>query len=180
MRAKVLTTGMLAVGAAIGWALHGPGTAEAPARAARAELRDADGNRVGTATFTEEANGVRVVVDVSDLRPGRHGFHIHETGRCDPPDFQSAGGHFDPEGREHGMENPAGPHAGDLPNLVVQVDGTGRGNSLDPYVTLEGGEDSLFRNGGTALVVHADPDDYYTDPSGDSGDRVACGIIERL
>jgi superoxide dismutase, Cu-Zn family len=143
------------------------------------ELRNAAGDRVGTARLTQEENGVRVEVEVSGLTPGRRGLHFHERGICEPPGFQSAGGHFRPHGRQHGMENPAGPHAGDLPNLVVGADGTGRLNVLNPYVTLRPGASTLLDADGTALVLHSGADDYRTDPAGDSGDRVACGVVSR-
>jgi superoxide dismutase, Cu-Zn family len=143
------------------------------------ELRNAAGERVGTARLTQEENGVRLVVEVGGLTPGRRGLHFHETGRCDPPDFQSAGGHFRPGGREHGMENPRGPHAGDLPNLVVGSDGSGRLETLNPHVSLRRGPGWLLDADGTALVLHVGADDYRTDPAGNSGDRVACAVIGR-
>lgn len=144
----------------------------------RVELIGRDGNRVGTAVLTEEGHGVRITIEVAGLTPGRRGIHIHETGKCDPPGFETAGAHFDPLGTRHGIENPNGPHAGDLPNIVVQPDGAGRNSPLNPYVTLGPGPNSLLREGGTALVLHADADDYYTHPSGNSGERIACGVIQ--
>jgi superoxide dismutase, Cu-Zn family len=141
-------------------------------------LRDADGRTVGAALLAPATGGVRVVVQVSGLEPGAHGVHLHRDGVCAPPDFQSAGPHFDPGGREHGMENPRGPHAGDLPNLVVQPDGRGVLSTIARGVTLTPGrESSLRKPGGSAIVIHAGPDDQRTDPAGDSGARIVCGVI---
>jgi Cu-Zn family superoxide dismutase len=148
------------------------------APSARAVLKSASGETVATATFTATAGGVEVAVEAMRLPPGLHGFHVHSAGRCEGPDFKSAGGHFNPGGRKHGLENPAGPHAGDLPNLAVAADGTGRATVKLVGVSLDAGPTSLFHEGGTALVVHADPDDMKTDPAGNSGPRIACGVVE--
>jgi Cu-Zn family superoxide dismutase len=145
----------------------------------KAVLRNADGKEVGTAVFTPTKNGVEVQVQVANLPPGKHGIHIHAAGKCEPPDFKSAGAHFNPSGRKHGLQNPAGAHAGDLPNLTVGDDGKGKGTLTARGATLGDGEGSLFGPGGTALVVHADPDDEKTDPAGNSGARIACGVIEK-
>jgi Cu-Zn family superoxide dismutase len=146
---------------------------------ARAELRDSDGNGVGHAVFVEEAGGVRITVEVEDLPPGEHGLHLHDVGDCTSPDFKGAGGHFNPGGKAHGHDNPDGHHAGDLPNLVVGEDCTGRLTVLNPDVTLMKGKvHSLFDDDGTAVVIHAGPDDQVSDPSGNSGARIACGIVE--
>lgn len=145
---------------------------------ARAELRDPQNRSVGTANLASTENGVRIEIEVNGLPEGRHGFHIHEVGRCDPPEFTTAGGHFNPSGREHGMENPNGPHAGDLPNIVVRADGTGSLSVVNPYLSLGTGADNdLLRGDGTSVMIHAGPDDYFTDPAGDSGARLACGVI---
>lgn len=143
---------------------------------ARAELVDTSGNRVGTATLTQQANGVLVDVQVTGMAPGRHGFHIHQVGACDAPSFESAGGHFNPMNGVHGLENPEGPHGGDLPNLVVRSNRTGSVSYLNPWVTLRGGN-AILDGDGAAIVIHEGPDDYYTDPSGNSGARVACGAV---
>lgn len=144
---------------------------------ARAELLDAQGKKVGTARLIEQKEGVQVQIEVSGLPPGSHGFHIHETGTCTPPDFKSAGGHFNPLKKQHGHENPAGKHTGDLSNLEVKKDGTARATVKAAGATLGKGSGSLLKPGGTAIVVHADPDDYKTDPTGNSGARIACGVI---
>ena len=147
------------------------------AQTATVELRNDQGGVVGHARFSPEPGGVRLQVEVSGLTPGLHGFHIHAVGRCEPPGFTTAGGHFNPDGKQHGHENPAGPHAGDLPNLQVGPDGTGRADLVTSDVTLGPGTHSLFQPAGTSLVIHADPDDEHTDPAGNSGARVACGVI---
>ncbi|HEY3065861.1 MAG TPA: superoxide dismutase family protein [Methylomirabilota bacterium] len=144
---------------------------------ATAELRDSGGQPVGTATFTEVSGGVRIVLDARGLPPGQHGVHVHAVGTCEPPAFTSAGGHFNPGQKEHGMLNPNGPHAGDLPNLTIGTDGAGRLETFSERITLTAGPNSVFDADGSALVVHAGPDDFKTDPTGNSGNRIACGII---
>lgn len=145
---------------------------------ATAQLQNADGDQVGTATLTEGEDGVEIRLEAKDLKPGKHGFHIHETGTCEAPDFKSAGGHFNPEDKAHGVDNPQGSHVGDLPNLEIGSDGKGELTATAKGATLEEGKNSLLKEGGTALVIHAEPDDMKTDPAGDAGDRVACGVIQ--
>lgn len=141
-------------------------------------LRDSGGRTVGTALLTPATEGVQVVLSVNGLPAGTHGVHVHQTGLCDAPEFTSAGGHFNPTNRQHGFENPNGAHAGDLPNLTVDANGRGTLNGVARGVTLEGsGANSLRKPGGTSLMVHATADDYRTDPSGNSGARIACGVI---
>jgi superoxide dismutase, Cu-Zn family len=148
------------------------------ARQAVAELRNSEGAMVGQATFEEVDQGVRVVFEGYNLPPGTRGIHIHEVGQCDPPSFESAGDHFNPTQAAHGLEDPAGPHAGDLPNLVVAENGTATLTAVAGGATLETtGERSLFAGAGTALVIHEGVDDQRTDPAGDSGPRIACGVI---
>ena len=146
---------------------------------AKADLLDAKGAPVGTAVFTERRGGVQLDLKVSDLTPGQHGFHIHNVGKCDAPDFTSAGPHFNPEGKQHGWDNPQGHHLGDLHNLNVGPDGKAHVDVMIPGATLGDGPNSLFHEGGTALVIHAKPDDGKTDPAGNAGARVACGVIIR-
>jgi superoxide dismutase, Cu-Zn family len=150
-----------------------------PANMAVSEVKDAGGRVVGQAMLTEVSGGVRIVLEVRDLPPGPKGVHIHEVGRCDPPDFRSAGGHFNPTGKQHGLENPGGPHAGDLPNVTIGPEGTGRLESMDDRITLGSGPTSLLDADGSALVIHARPDDFRTDPTGSSGPAIACGVITK-
>lgn len=178
------TTGMTETGAMTeteGMTETGTTTATAAgATAAMAILKDASGNEVGEATFTETDEGVAVQVTVTGLTvvaAGEHGIHLHTVGAC-TPDFQAAGGHFNPTSAQHGMENPSGPHAGDLPNIEIDADGNGAYEGTAALATLSAGENSLMDADGSAIVIHADPDDMKTDPSGNSGDRIACGVIE--
>jgi Cu-Zn family superoxide dismutase len=144
---------------------------------ATVELKDMNGQSVGTVTLTQEGDGVRITGTFAGLPPGLHGFHIHAVGAC-APTFAAAGGHFNPAGRQHGFNNPAGPHAGDLANLQISTDGTGTFNYLNPLVTLRQGEPaSLYDADGSSIVIHANADDYVTDPAGNSGDRIACAVI---
>ncbi|MDW5549829.1 superoxide dismutase family protein [Methanosarcina sp.] len=147
---------------------------------ATAVMKDMEGNTVGLAAFTEEANGpVHINVDVRGLKPGLHGIHIHNKGECIGPSFTSAGEHYNPLGKEHGLNNPKGPHAGDLPNLNVSNDGTGHMSVNTNRVTLSPGPTTLFTANGTSLVIHADHDDQMTNPAGNSGARIVCGVIEK-
>ena len=147
------------------------------AETAKAQLRNAKGEEIGTATFTEMKEGVKISLSVHGLTPGLHGFHIHTVGKCEPPDFASAGGHFNPHGKKHGLKNPEGAHAGDLQNLVVDTDGTAKGEWVTKEVTLGPGTTSLLDTDGSSLVIHANPDDEMTDPAGSAGARIACGVI---
>jgi superoxide dismutase, Cu-Zn family len=144
---------------------------------ATAELKDKDGKAVGVATFRESSGGVTVDVNVKGLTPGLHAVHVHAVGRCDAPAFTSAGGHFNPAQKKHGYKSPEGAHAGDLPNMLVAKDGTGRFESFTDGMTLKPGATSVFDKDGSALVIHAGVDDNVTDPTGNAGDRAACGII---
>lgn len=152
----------------------------AEAKMAASELKNNQGKTVGYATFVEGPDGVEIAVQVHDIPQGLHGFHIHAVGKCETPDFKSAGGHFNPFGRKHGLKNPEGSHAGDMPNLIVGPDGTASAIFLAPLVILENGKNSLFQPAGTALVIHAGKDDQKTDPAGDAGARIACGVIKRV
>jgi Cu-Zn family superoxide dismutase len=145
---------------------------------AEAALISSTGKPVGTATLTEESGGVRVHLDLNGLPAGTHGIHIHEKGGCKEPDFKSAGKHFNPSGKQHGAVNPQGPHAGDLGNIEVGQNGTLKTEVRAPEVTLGAGTNSLVRPGGTAIIIHARRDDQKSDPSGDSGDPIACGVIQ--
>ncbi|MFN8635860.1 MAG: superoxide dismutase family protein [Chloroflexota bacterium] len=144
---------------------------------ATADLKMANGTAVGTATFTQESGGVRLKAQFKGLPAGQHGIHVHAVGKCDGPDFMTAGGHFNPTNHQHGLKNPQGAHAGDMENLTVAADGTGSVDALLKDVSLGTGAGSLFGPDGTALVIHAQADDEMTDPSGNSGARIACGQI---
>jgi Cu-Zn family superoxide dismutase len=145
----------------------------------KATLKNAEGKDVGTATFTKAKGGVKVQVQVASLPPGKHGIHIHTAGKCDPPDFQTAGGHFNPTGKKHGLHSKEGAHVGDLPNLTVGKNGKGKGTFTAKGATLGEGEGSLCGPDGTALVIHEKADDEKTDPAGSSGARIACGVVEK-
>lgn len=142
-------------------------------------LRDVDGKPVGTVELTEEEDALRIMVDAKNLPEGLHGFHFHEKGVCEAPDFESAGGHFNPTGAIHGLDHEEGPHAGDLPNLEVGPDGTVKEEFfVDNLTLLAGEENTLYTESGTSLIIHAEADDGKTQPSGNSGSRIACGVIE--
>jgi Cu-Zn family superoxide dismutase len=153
-------------------------TSVAPALAdqATAVLKDANGNEVGTVTLTAVPTGVLLDADLTALPPGDHAFHIHETGKCEAPDFKSAGGHFNPEEDQHGLMNEAGPHGGDMPNIHVPDSGKLRIEVLNQMVNLKLG---LLDEDGSAIVIHEGEDDYETDPAGDAGSRIACGVITK-
>lgn len=144
---------------------------------ARAELRDAAGRSVGDVTMRQLPSGVLLVGQLSGMPPGVHGIHLHAVGRCEPP-FETAGGHFSVGDARHGFQNPSGPHQGDLPNIFVPESGTLRFETVNGRLSL-GGSDGLLDADGAAVVVHAYADDYQTDPSGNSGARIACGVVSR-
>jgi Cu-Zn family superoxide dismutase len=162
---------LLAVAAPLSVAAAGP--------SGKAVLRNAEGKEIGTATFTSTQGGVKVQVEVADLAPGKHGIHVHAVGKCEAPDFKSAGGHLNPSGKKHGLHNPEGAHAGDLSNLVAGKDGKAKASFTARGTTLGEGAGSLFGPEGSALVIHADADDEKSDPAGNSGARIACGVIEK-
>jgi Cu-Zn family superoxide dismutase len=141
------------------------------------ELRNATGQPVGTARFTQSGNVVRILVEARGLPPGLHAVHVHAVGKCDPPDFTSAGPHFNPASKQHGALNPQGSHAGDLPNINIGPDGNGRLETANEQLTLTAGANSVFDADGSALVIHAAPDDFKTDPTGNAGARIACGVL---
>lgn len=146
---------------------------------ATAVMHDAAGRSLGVVNLEQGRAGVRIVGDLTGLPAGVHGVHFHQVGRCDGPEFTSAGGHFNPLARRHGLENPEGPHAGDLPSITAAPDGSARVDMLSPRVTLDDATTTLIDADGTALVIHAGPDDQHTDPSGNSGARIACGVVTR-
>lgn len=145
-------------------------------RVGQATLTYANGAPAGTVQLFESGNRLRIAAAVVGAPEGAHGFHLHETGTCTRPDFTSAGGHLNPEGKDHGTLDPDGSHLGDLPNLIVAADGTG---TIDAMVSSDREEAlrAIFDADGTAVVLHAGADDYRTDPSGDAGSRIACGVM---
>jgi superoxide dismutase, Cu-Zn family len=144
-----------------------------------ATLIDSKGMNVGTVKITENHDGVQVNVKAQNLPAGSHAFHIHAVGKCSAPDFKSAGPHFNPAGKQHGHLNPQGNHAGDLGNITVKSDGTFELTKIIDGITLESGsKNSLFQSAGTAFVIHEKPDDEKTDPTGNAGKRIACGVVK--
>jgi superoxide dismutase, Cu-Zn family len=171
-RSGTVFAGLLLVGS------FAAGDAQAQAQSANAPLVNAEGEEIGNVALTQMEQGVRIDVQAEGVPAGTHAFHIHETGDCQTPDFQSAGGHYNPTDHQHGWNNPEGPHAGDLPNVQVQDDGVLAIEYFTDAVTLGEGDTTVFDDDGSAIVMHEGADDYETDPAGDAGSRIACGVIE--
>lgn len=174
MRSRILTISLLIVFPAV------VATAQAP-KSAHADIANGQGAKIGSAKITSTANGIKIAVNVSQLTPGEHGIHIHTVGKCEGPAFTSAGGHFNPTSAHHGIHNTQDPHphVGDLANLTVDSSGKAKASFTVEGAILGDGANSLFHDGGTSLVIHAKADDLMSDPSGNSGDRIACGVIEK-
>ena len=175
----------LAASALASWALASDGTgppshaSSGQAKPVTVKLVDARSDSIGTATLSPAPAGVSIALAVKGLSPGEHAIHVHGTARCEGPAFTSAGGHFNPEQKQHGMNNPQGPHAGDMPNFTVDSTGRSSATVVAPGVTLGDGPRSVFTGGGTALVIHEKADDLKSDPAGNAGARVACGVITK-
>jgi superoxide dismutase, Cu-Zn family len=152
----------------------------ASAQTVKVQLSNAQGQSVGTAELSPAASGVNIKLNLMNLPAGEHAIHVHAVAKCEAPGFTTAGGHFNPDMKHHGLQNPDGPHAGDMPNFTVAADGTAKATIVAPGVTMGTDAHSIFTGGGTALVIHEKPDDMKSDPAGNAGARIACGTITKM
>jgi superoxide dismutase, Cu-Zn family len=143
------------------------------------EMKNGEGKSIGTITLTEQSSGVKMNLDLKDLPAGVHAMHIHSKGSCKGPDFESAGDHLNPDDKEHGLLHPKGAHAGDLPNIIVNDEGKVKAEIMASQVTLKEHKTSLLTKDGTSIVIHEGKDDGMTQPAGNSGDRIACGVVSK-
>jgi Cu-Zn family superoxide dismutase len=181
MRKLVLGMGVVIGLGASGCAMNGSDVASergsASEASAKVALMDASGAPKGMATLRQAPGGVMLNVSAMGMAPGPKGLHFHMMGRCDAPDFTTAGGHWNPTAMKHGKDSGVGPHTGDLPNIEIGADGTGRAEAMVPGAMLTGGTSPMMDADGVSLIIHAAADDYRTDPSGNSGARLACGVV---
>lgn len=173
--ASAIATSALACGARN----PAPATKASQAQSVTVNLSDAAGKSVGTARLSPDPSGVKITLALNGLSAGEHAIHVHQTAQCDGPAFTSAGGHFNPEQKHHGLNNPEGPHAGDMPNFTVDATGHSSAIVIAPGITIDDGPHSVFTGGGTALVIHEKADDMKSDPAGNAGTRIACGVIRK-
>jgi superoxide dismutase, Cu-Zn family len=176
MRCSLLLLTVLLAPACAGRSAMPSGTSAQPS--AGGDFVSFDGRKVGEARLQQTPAGVRIRVEFAGIAPGSHGLHIHAVGQCDPPSFTTAGGHYNPAAKKHGFRSPEGHHAGDLPNVMIPRTGGAKVDTTTADVTLVAGANSLLDADGSALVLHDSPDDYMTDPSGNSGRRIACAVIK--
>ena len=175
---RVALVGVAIISAGIAAEGHSRGMAGPAAPSATVEIHAADGSLRASGTLAQRAEGIAVHVEAHGMAPGSYGIHVHAVGQCAGPGFASAGGHWNPTGKQHGRDNPMGMHEGDLPNLVIAADGNGVLDAVIAGGMLNSGSAALLDADGAAIVIHADADDYRTDPSGNSGPRVACGVVQ--